>query len=57
MWGIQPSEFWSMTMAEWWLIYDAKIGEPRYGSLSETDTERLYQELMNGGFGRTQGKD
>lgn len=24
--GIQPSEFWNMTLNEFWAVYDAKFG-------------------------------
>lgn len=53
LWGIQPSEFWKMTMAEWWWVYDSKVGEPKYGSLTQSEVEELYEDLNNGGFGRT----
>lgn len=23
IWGLQPSEFWQMTIAEWWWAFDA----------------------------------
>lgn len=46
-----------MTIAEWWLVYDAKVGEPKYGSLTETDVEELYGVLKDGGFRRTESKD
>lgn len=45
MWGIQPSEFWTMTKAEWWWVYDAKVGEPMYGTLRESEVEELYAML------------
>lgn len=45
MWGVQPSEFWRMCPAEWWLIYDAKIGEPKYGGMPESDVAELYDTL------------
>lgn len=50
MWGIQPSEFWRMTPDEWWLVYDAKIGEPKYGSMTESEVEELYEIVSKGGF-------
>lgn len=34
-----------MTLAEWWLLYDAKIGGRKYGTLSESDVERLYDMI------------
>jgi hypothetical protein len=45
MWGIQPSEFWGMTPQEWMWIYDAKVGEPMYGSMPESLVEELYDLL------------
>lgn len=39
-----------MTMPEWWLLYDAKIGEQRFGSLRESEVEELYEDVSRGGF-------
>ncbi len=39
-----------MTMAEWWLVYDAKVGEPRYGNMRESEIESLYQAMKRGSF-------
>jgi hypothetical protein len=36
-----------MTPAEWWLVYDAKVGEPRHGNLRESEAAELY-ELLKG---------
>lgn len=36
-----------MTMRQFWCIYDAKIGEPKYGSMRESEVERLYQALTD----------
>jgi hypothetical protein len=47
IWGIAPSEFWQMTLAEWWLVYDAKIGERHYGTMRESEVEELYQDLQD----------
>ena len=27
-WGIQPSEFWRMTPAEWWWLHELKTKRP-----------------------------
>jgi len=34
-----------MTPREWWLVYDAKVGKPKYGGLTEDEAERLYRML------------
>ena len=28
-WGIQPAEFWAMSLWEWWAEFDAKIEEQK----------------------------
>lgn len=28
-WGVQPSEFWTMSLPEWFAIYDMKAEESR----------------------------
>jgi hypothetical protein len=47
-WGIQPSEFWAMTLNEWWCEYDNKSQDKsKYaGRLTKGDVEDL-QEWMN----------
>jgi len=48
-WGIQPSEFWSMTPAEWWRLFDIKRErDPQTdyaGSLTDNACEELYELL------------
>lgn len=47
-WGIQPSEFWGMTMGEWWLEYDLKAADPKdkfAGGLRRGDVEELKELL------------
>jgi len=39
-----------MTYHEWWWLYDVKVGEPRYGSLTESEVSELYDILQKGGF-------
>jgi hypothetical protein len=39
-----------MTPDEWWLVYDAKVGEPKYGSMTESEVEELYEIVEKGGF-------
>lgn len=39
-----------MTPQEWWWIYDAKIGEPHYGSLRESEIDELYEDMKRGSF-------
>jgi hypothetical protein len=34
-----------MSMREFWCIYDAKVGEPRYGRMTESQVSRLYDAL------------
>lgn len=43
-WGIQPSEFWAMTVPEWFLLFD--INRPQMqgdfaGNLTQGDVDRL----------------
>jgi hypothetical protein len=43
-WGIQPSEFWDMTMGEWWAEYDlrAPAGDEKFaGKLTRKDVDEL----------------
>jgi hypothetical protein len=52
-WGIQPSEFWSMTMNEWWCEYDFKLERDttKYaGKLTKSDVDDLkaWMEEKNG---------
>lgn len=48
-WGIQPSEFWEMTVAEWFLEYEAKApSDPKEtyaGKLTRDDVEELKELL------------
>jgi len=34
-----------MTPADWWRIYDIRVGEQRYGDLLESEVEGLLQHL------------
>lgn len=48
-WGIQPSEFWDMTMCEWWAEYDlrAPAGDEKFaGKLTRDDVDEL-RDWMN----------
>ncbi len=51
-WGIQPGEFWDMTIPEWWLEYDLKspqeTGEKFAGRLTRADVEELKEYMRNG---------
>lgn len=43
-WGVQPGEFWGMTLSEWFLLFDAnrpKATGDFAGSLTQGDVERL----------------
>lgn len=50
-WGVQPSEFWGMTMAEWFCEYEhnrPKDSQNDYaGDLTQADVDRLT-ELLDG---------
>jgi len=52
-WGIQPSEFWAMTLNEWWCEYDSKAenSEGKFaGKLTKRDVDELkdWMEKKNG---------
>lgn len=51
-WGIQPSEFWEMTIAEWFLEYEIKAPkDPKdtyAGTLTRADVEELKDLLKDG---------
>jgi len=51
-WGIQPSEFWEMTMAEWWCEYDHRstnTADGKFaGKLTRSDVEELKAFAENG---------
>ena len=43
-WGIQPSEFWDMTVGEWWAEYDLRspAGDEKFaGKLTRNDVDDL----------------
>lgn len=44
-WGIQPSEFWSMTISEWWVEYESKAAfadsDKFAGKLTRSDVDEL----------------
>lgn len=48
-WGIQPSEFWEMTIPEWFLEYELKAPkDPKdtyAGKLTRADVEELKELL------------
>lgn len=50
-WGIQPSEFWEMTISEWWLEYEINVPldpkEKYAGKLTRAEVEEL-KELLHG---------
>jgi len=51
-WGIQPSEFWGMTISEWWLEYDLNApSDPKEkyaGKLTRAEVEELKEYMRNG---------
>ena len=59
-WGIQPSEFWDMTIGEWWIEYDLHVSsadEKFAGKLTRNDVEDLksWMEEKNGADRRSSG--
>ena len=44
-WGIQPSEFWDMTMAEWFCEYDFH-NSTREGRFAGKLTESVVDEML-----------
>ena len=50
-WGIQPSEFWQMTIPEWWIEYELRAPAPKderfAGTLTRVEVEEL-KDFMNG---------
>jgi hypothetical protein len=50
-WGIQPSEFWAMTIPEWFVLFDHYKPEDKggtyAGSLTRGELDEL-KEWMNG---------
>lgn len=52
-WGIQPSEFWAMTMSEFWVEYqynEPKSVENAYaGNLTQGQVDEL-REWMESGY-------
>ena len=49
-WEIQPSEFWQMTMAEWFAEYEWRNpGNNKFaGSLTQDDVDRLKDIAIHG---------
>jgi len=48
-WELSPSEFWDMTVQEWWWVYDRKIHQEKSvkdeRGVSELDWERAKSAL------------
>ena len=42
-WNIAPSEFWQMSVIEWWWVKQAKEPEKMYGSLPESKVDQLIK--------------
>ena len=42
-----PSEFWSMSPQEFWVIVDARKPDERIGSMRKTDFDKLVGMLNN----------
>lgn len=48
-WEIQPSEFWGMTMAEWFAEYEWRNGDKQFaGTLTQADVDRLMEVAEHG---------
>ena len=50
-WGISPSEFWDMTMPEWWLLYEHNRAQQPgdfAGKLTRADVNDLWEYAMEG---------
>lgn len=45
-WGIQPSEFWNMTVSEWWAEYDQHIEASATGKFAGKLTQGDVQDLL-----------
>ena len=44
-WGIQPSEFWNMSIAEWWWVFDSKYVKVRRETEGNYTTRDEWDEL------------
>lgn len=59
-WGIQPSEFWQMTIPEWWLEYElrapAEQGERFAGGLTRAEVDELRELIEDGPDERSAGQ-
>lgn len=51
-WGIQPGEFWDMTVSEWFAEYDLRVtnapGDKFAGKLTRGDVDELLDFAKNG---------
>jgi hypothetical protein len=53
-WDLSPSDFWDMTVQEWWWVYDRKIHQEKSvkdeDGISDLDRERareIHRAKMN----------
>ena len=46
MWGIQPSEFWSMEVTHWWWLIEVKKPVEMCGSITKKKSDGLMAELL-----------
>jgi hypothetical protein len=46
-WGIQPSEFWNMTINEWWAEYDHHAAATASGKFAGKLTQGAIDELKD----------
>lgn len=46
-WGIQPSEFWAMTLSEWWAEWDAKGPKEKSGQFAGKLTQADVDDLLD----------
>jgi len=58
-WGIQPTEFWNMTIGEWWAEYDLRVEtQGKFaGKLTRSDVDDLkaWMDEKNGADRRSSG--
>jgi hypothetical protein len=48
--GIAPSEYWRMTPSEVFLLMEAKTPEQRFGNVTESQLESLFEVYQKGEF-------
>lgn len=41
---MRPKDFWDLTVPEFWWLVDAKKPVKMYGSMTEYDVKKIYEE-------------